>query len=252
MDFNYFDEKKSVQQLEKEIQMLKIQINQKSMEAVQPAQSEEIEKSKKLSRKVEGLTQELLKREKYIQSSHMILKLREAKINALEKRIPIPKDQEVTNLKKEIELLTIQVENHPELRKLASENDQLKQEIVQLKNARETKPKITFEYLSKFSNNSNFTESDLKELVNQINERVEMEIQQEAEIKVHKEMIEQYEMALKAMKLHKQIQIQTLTDQYQEDVGENSEKQKELETKNSELSQDKKSLLETIANQKRK
>ncbi|XP_055892985.1 kinesin-like protein KIF15 [Biomphalaria glabrata] len=103
---------------------------------------EQSENEKKTLQDVVNHLQELCnKKDKYIQSTKMIIKFRENTIQSLQQAskgyIEIEKDTLVKTLKDEIKVLRQQLENNPLLAKYAGENKHLRSELKQLR-ARES------------------------------------------------------------------------------------------------------------------
>ncbi|XP_078608781.1 kinesin-like protein KIF15 isoform X2 [Branchiostoma floridae x Branchiostoma japonicum] len=123
-------------------------------------QAEEEQKAKE--DKIHQLEDLCKKKEKFVQSSKMIIKLRESHISRLEKSGAgalgdTEKDQIIVDLRQEIELLKDQVSHHPEVTRLAMENHGLRKKLKEMR---------TPEYLS----NKAYSAQQVMELENSFKE----------------------------------------------------------------------------------
>ncbi|CAH1270481.1 KIF15 [Branchiostoma lanceolatum] len=120
------------------------------------------EEQKAKEDKIHQLEDLCKKKEKFVQSSKMIIKLRESHISRLEKSGAgtlgeTEKDQTITDLRQEIELLKDQVSHHPEVTRLAMENHGLRRKLKEMR---------TPEYLS----NKAYSAQQVMELENSFKE----------------------------------------------------------------------------------
>ncbi|XP_078689569.1 kinesin-like protein KIF15 [Branchiostoma floridae x Branchiostoma belcheri] len=96
------------------------------------------EEQKAKEDKIHQLEDLCKKKEKFVQSSKMIIKLRESHISCLEKGGAgalgeTEKDQIIRDLRQEIEVLKDQVNHHPEVTRLAMENHGLRKKLKELR-----------------------------------------------------------------------------------------------------------------------
>ncbi|XP_047130894.1 kinesin-like protein KIF15 isoform X1 [Hydra vulgaris] len=98
------------------------------------ARSEQSEQEKSaLQMKVLDLEELCRKKEMFAQSQKMIIKFRNDTISKLKSASILDKDSEVIALKDEIKLLHSTIDNHPEVKRLAVENLELRAELKRLK-----------------------------------------------------------------------------------------------------------------------